>query len=90
VLFEEADVLAYLQTVGLIGRPPWVNEYSIERFRAAFRAQAGACATFRYAETRNRWHADLIADHAGVFKARAPSFDSLMVDSICAVLTKAS
>lgn len=88
VLFDQTDVNTFLRRAGLSERAPWVNDYSIEMFRAAFQTQAGACSTFRYVETRNRWHARLIADHPGVFKAQAPSFDSLMVDHVSAVLTK--
>jgi SAM-dependent methyltransferase len=82
VLFEERDVKAYLQASGLSPAGPWVNEYSIEQFRSAFGAQAGAYATWHYTETRNRWHAGFIAEFAGVFKARAPSFDSLLVETV--------
>jgi len=82
VLFEEAEVLAYLREKGLPDRFPWVNEYSIERFRKVFRGHASTLATLHYEETWNRWHSDLIARYPGVFKARAPSFDSLLVDSV--------
>jgi SAM-dependent methyltransferase len=82
VLFNEADVLAYLREKGLPDRFPWVNEYSIERFRKVFRGHASVLATLHYEETWNRWHTDLIAEYPGVFKARAPSFDSLLVDSV--------
>jgi ubiquinone/menaquinone biosynthesis C-methylase UbiE len=82
VLFEEADVLSYLESTGQATRPPWVNDYSIERFRAGFADQADNYSAWQYGETRNCWHAGLIAQHAGVFKARAPSFESLLVDSV--------
>ena len=82
VLFEEADVLGYLRARGLPDRFPWVHEYSIERFREMFRAHAGTMDTLDYAETWNRWHTGLIAEYAGVFKARAPSFESLLVDTV--------
>ena len=82
VLFEEAEVLAYLREKGLPDRFPWVNEYSIERFRKVFRGHASTLATLHYEETWNRWHSDLIAEYPEVFKARAPSFDSLLVDSV--------
>jgi hypothetical protein len=38
--------------------------------------------TMHYRETRNRWHTRLIAEFAGVFKRYAPSFESLLVDSV--------
>jgi SAM-dependent methyltransferase len=82
VLFEEADVLGYLCARGLPDRFPWVNEYSIERLREVFRGHAGTMDTLAYAETWNRWHTGLIAEYAGVFKARAPSFESLLVDTV--------
>lgn len=82
VLFEEAEVLGYLRARGLPDRFPWVNEYSIERFREVFRAHTGTMDTLAYAETWNRWHTGLIAEYAGVFKARAPSFESLLVDTV--------
>lgn len=82
VLFEEAAVLAYLREKGLPDTFPWVNEYSIERFRKVFRGHASRVDTLHYEETWNRWHTDLIGEHPGVFKARAPSFDSLLVDSV--------
>jgi SAM-dependent methyltransferase len=88
VLFDQTDVRIFLQRAGLSDQAPWVNDYSIEMFRSAFQAQAAACSTFHYVETRNRWHARLIVEHPGVFKAQAPSFDSLMVDRVSAVLTK--
>ena len=82
VLFDEKDVLAYLREKGLPDRFPWVNEYSIERFRKVFHGHASKLDTLYYEETWNRWHSDLIAEYPGVFKARAPSFDSLLVDSV--------
>jgi SAM-dependent methyltransferase len=82
VLFEEAEVLAYLREKGLPDRFPWVNEYSIERFRKVFRGHPSTLATLYYEETWNRWHSDLIAEYPAVFKARAPSFESLLVDSV--------
>lgn len=82
VLFEEADVLSYLESTGQPTRAPWVNDYSIERFRAGFADQADNYSVWQYGETRNCWHAGLIARHAGVFKTRAPSFESLLVDSV--------
>lgn len=82
VLFEEAAVLRYLRAIGIPTRAPWVNDYSIERFRTAFEIQRRNYAAWRYVEGRNRWHAGLIGEHAGVFKARAPSFDSLLVDHV--------
>ncbi len=88
VLFEEADVLEYLRRRGRPVAPPWVNDYSIERFRAVFRRHAAAVPVVRYRETRNRWHAALIAEHAGTFRRRAPSFESLLVDSVHVVARK--
>jgi SAM-dependent methyltransferase len=82
VLFDEADVMAYLRGRGDTGYAPWVNACSIEQFRAAFRDQARAYGSWRYDESRNRWHTSLIAEYAGVFKGRAPSFDSLLADSV--------
>jgi hypothetical protein len=82
VLFEEVDVFRYLESMGERSRPPWVNDYTIERFRSAFADQADNYSVRRYRETRNCWHARLIAEYACVFKARAPSFDSLLVDSV--------
>jgi len=82
ILFEERDVLQYLRANGHPETPPWVNDYSIERLRAAFQAQAAAYSSWHYAEARNRWHVRVIAEHAGVFKGRAPSFESLLTDSI--------
>jgi SAM-dependent methyltransferase len=82
VLFEEADVLQYLRANGHTTAAPWVNSCTIEDFRSAFLAQRDAYATWEYAETRNAWHSRLIAAHAGVFKSRVRSFDSLLVDSV--------
>ena len=82
VLFEEQDVTAYLRSTGHTAPAPWVNSYAIEQFRTAFAACAGSYTGWRYAETRNHWHARLIAEEAGVFKARAPSLDSLFVESV--------
>jgi SAM-dependent methyltransferase len=90
VLFDQADVLGYLRTHGLPDRFPWVNEYSIEHFREVFHSHAGAIETLHYEETRNRWHTRLIAAHPGVFKARAPSFDSLLVDTVHATYRRRS
>jgi SAM-dependent methyltransferase len=88
VLFDEADVLGYLRAHGLPDRFPWVNEYSIEHFREVFHGHAGALETVHYTETWNRWHTRLIAAHPGIFKARAPSFDSLLVDSVHATFRR--
>jgi SAM-dependent methyltransferase len=82
VLFDEGDVLAYLRARGLPDRFPWVNDYSIERFREVFRSRADVLDTLHYGETRNRWHVGLIASYPAVFRAHAPSFDSLLVDSV--------
>ena len=82
VLFEEADIGAFLRATGENDWAPWVNDYSIERFRDVFGAHADAVETLHYRETRNRWHASLIAEFAGVFKRHAPSFESLLVDSV--------
>jgi SAM-dependent methyltransferase len=82
VLFDEHDVAEYLQSRKRVTYVPWVNDYSIERFREAFRAQRGSYADWRYNEIRNRWHARLVAEYAPVFKGRAPSFDSLLTESV--------
>jgi hypothetical protein len=82
VLFDEGDVLASLRARGLPDRFPWVNDYSIERFRQVFRSRADVLDTLHYGETRNRWHVGLIASYPAVFRAHAPSFDSLLVDSV--------
>lgn len=82
VLFDEAALLASLRTRGVSDSFPWVNEYSIERFREVFEGHADALETLHYAETWNRWHVGLIAEFPGLFKAHAPSFDSLLVDSV--------
>jgi SAM-dependent methyltransferase len=82
VLFEERDVTEYLRSKGHSAPAPWVNDYSIERFREAFGAQRGSYADWQYNEIRNRWHARLVAKYAPVFKGRAPSFDSLLTESV--------
>ena len=84
ILFDEADVRAYLRTCGRSDWSPWVNDYSIERFREVFRSHTDTMDTLHYSETWNRWHARVIAAYPDVFKARAPSFESLLVDSILA------
>ena len=82
VLFDESDVRHYLRAQGRADHAPWVNEYSIERFREVFHSHESSLDTLHYAETWNRWHVRLIAAYPGVFRARAPSFDSLLVDSV--------
>lgn len=82
VLFDEKDVLSYLREKGLPDQFPWGNEYSIEQFRKVFQGHASTMDTLHYEETWNRWHSDLIIEYPGVFKARAPSFESLLVDSV--------
>ena len=82
VLFDEKDVLSYLREKGLPDRFPWVNELSIEKFRKMFHGHASTLDTLHYEETSNRWHTGLIAEYPGVFKARAPSFESLLIDSV--------
>ena len=84
ILFAEADVRAYLRRCGRPDWAPWVNDYSIERFRQVFRSHADTMDTLHYGETWNRWHARLIAAYPDVFRARAPSFESLLVDSVLA------
>lgn len=88
VLFEADDVRAYLASRGLPTHGPWVNDYSIEQFRSSFRSQAPLIETVRYREARNCWHSDLLTRYAEVFKGRAPSFDSLIVDSVDFVFRK--
>ncbi len=82
VLFDETDVAAYLRSTGNSDWAPWVNDYSIERFRAVFESHSGALERLHYHETSNRWHGSLIARYPGVFKRYAPSFDSLLVDCV--------
>jgi SAM-dependent methyltransferase len=82
ILFDEADVLGYLREKGLTDTFPAVNEYSIDQFRAVFHADADAIEMLHYAETWNRWHVRMISAFPEVFKARAPSFESLLVDSV--------
>jgi SAM-dependent methyltransferase len=82
VLFDEPDVTEYLRSNGFTTPAPWVNDYSIERFRSMFSAHAAGFTGWRCIEIRNRWHARLIAEQAEVFKARAPSFDSLLAESV--------
>lgn len=88
VLFDEQEVLAYLRTQGLPDSFPWVNEYSAERFRSLFHSRADTVDIVRYTETRNRWHVGVISEFPEVFKARVPSFDSLLVDSIQATFRR--
>ncbi len=90
VLFDERSVDAYLRSKGHTSGAPWVNGYSIEQFRAAFKVQANCYTKWRYDERPNRWHAGVIAEHAGVFKGRAPSFDSLLMESVCVRGTRKS
>jgi SAM-dependent methyltransferase len=82
VLFDQEDVAAYLRSTGKSDWAPWVNDYSIERFRAVFESHRGALERLHYREASNRWHASLIARYPGVFKRYAPSFDSLLIDSV--------
>jgi ubiquinone/menaquinone biosynthesis C-methylase UbiE len=82
VLFDEQDVEAYLRSMGHMDGAPWVNRCSIEQFRAALNAQADSYTMWQYREKRNRWYAGVVAEHAPVFKGRAPSFDSLLVESV--------
>jgi SAM-dependent methyltransferase len=82
ILFDEADVGAYLRSRGQSDWAPWVNDYSIERFRTVFESHGGSLDRLHYRETRNRWHTSLVAAHPGVFKRYAPSFESLIVDSV--------
>lgn len=84
VLFEEAEVLTFLRGRGLPDRFPWVNEYSIEHFREVFHAHESVVETLHYEETWNRWHTRLVSAYPSVFKTRAPSFDSLLVDTVYA------
>jgi SAM-dependent methyltransferase len=90
VLFEEADVGAFLRASGQTDWAPWVNDYSIERFREVFRGHTNEVETLHFRETLNRWHASLISEFAGVFKRYAPSFESLLVDTVRLIVRKAS
>jgi SAM-dependent methyltransferase len=65
---------------------PWVNMMGIEQFRTIFNSNS-ALRPVEYRETRNRWHAGLVAEFAGQCR-RAPSFDSLLVEAIDAVFEK--
>jgi SAM-dependent methyltransferase len=87
VLCERATIDAVVRAHG--GDPttfPWVNMIGIEEFRAIF----GSSPTLRprhYREVLNRWHAGLVAEFAATMR-RAPSYESLLVETIDAVFEK--
>jgi SAM-dependent methyltransferase len=86
VLCERPTIDAVLRAHG--GEPvfPWVNMIGVEQFRAIFHSSP-VLRSVHYREVRNRWHAGLAAEFAGCCR-RAPSFDSLLVETIDAVFEK--
>jgi SAM-dependent methyltransferase len=86
VLFDRATIDAYLASRGRPTDFPWVNEYGIEQFRAVLHGRP-EMAVLRYHEARNRWHTPLVRRYPAQFR-RAPSYDSLLVDTVTALFEK--
>jgi len=86
VLFDRATIDGYLAARGLPTEFPWVNEYGIEQFRAVLHGHP-EIAVLRYHEARNRWHTGLVRRYPAQFR-RAPSYDSLLVDTVSALFEK--
>jgi SAM-dependent methyltransferase len=88
VLCERATIDAAVRAHGGDPTFPWVNMVGIEQFRTIFQSSP-VLRPIRYREVLNRWHAGLIAEFAPQMR-RAPSYESLLVETIDAVFTKVS
>ena len=86
VLFAPETFESYRRERGLDGWVPPINGWPVERFRALFR-RARDIETLRCEETRNLYFLGLIARFLPQAR-RAPSWDSLVVESIRFVFRK--
>lgn len=80
-LFDDATIQRYVSKHGLPGGFPWINMWPVERFRALWDEIRDRVDVLTYRETRNLYSLSIIRELLPHFR-RAPSFESLLVDSI--------
>lgn len=89
VLFARDTIDRYVEDQQLTHYFPWVNNWSIERYRALFERYEPTMERLSYRETMNRYHFSFLRSFMPHMR-RAPSFDSLLVDQVEALFRKRS
>ena len=80
-LFDDTTIQRYVKKHGLPGGFPWINMWPVERFRGLWDEIRDRVDVLTYRETRNLFSLPIIRELLPHFR-KAPSFESLLVDSI--------